>query len=287
MKEIGIDTLVLIHSGFLKLSTFPSETLKKHIKGLRPCYADLLALFLELAEENGMDLYPGTYVGAMWGYSPENCDAIRPRDIEINKEFIEEIWSRYGSSKAFAGWYNSFELNIQWSCCVDSVKEISMHAKKISGNLPVLLSPYYIPVSHYKRKDKELPEGVVDEESNLKYHAKCWDKLLGELEGAIDMIAFQDGVECEMADFLKVNGELLKKHGIKVWSNVETFSHNTSIKFPPIDWNELRWKLEISDADGNIDKLISFELPHFMSPNAFWPSGRSLFERYSEYIKNT
>ena len=284
MREIGIDTVILIHSGFLKLPTFPSEVLKKHVKGLRPCYADLPALFLELAEENNMSFYPGTYVGAMWGYTAENCDLIKPRELEINKEFIDEIWDRYGKSKAFAGWYNSFELNTEWSCCTDTVREISRHAKKISGDLPVLLSPYYIPISHYKRKNKPFPEGVIDEESNLKYHAKCWDKMLGELEGAVDMIAFQDGVECEMDAFLKTNSELFQKHRIKQWSNVETFAHNTAIRFPPADWNELRWKLETSAAEGHIEKLISFELPHFMSPNSFWPSGRCLFERYCEYI---
>ena len=32
-----------------------------------------------------------------------------------------------------------------------------------------------------------------------------------------------------------------------------------------------------------VEKAITFEFSHFMSPNSMWPSARSLFVRYNEY----
>lgn len=285
MKSIGIDTVVLIHSGFRNLSTFSSKTLMRHIPDLRLADCDMIELFLSLASESGIDFFMGTYVGALWGYTPENCEKIMENEFIINSELAEELWSRYGSYPAFAGWYNSFELNTVWECCTDIVRRIGAHCKKISGNKQVLLSPYYIPYEHYIQKNKQLPENVSCEADNLEYHASRWDEILSRLEGSIDIIAFQDADNQNLEKFLALNAGIIKKHNMKVWSNVETFSRRTSIKFPPIAWPTLKWKMEIMDKVGNYEKSISFELPHFMSPNSFWPSGRALFERYCEYFK--
>jgi hypothetical protein len=282
MHAIGIDTVILIHSGFLKHSTFPSDTLAECVQS-RPVYTDMISLFLRLAEQEGMSFYPGTYVGAMWGYTPDNCDAIKDRELYINCKLIDEIWKKYGSSPAFAGWYNSFELNTAWRCCTDVVSKVGAHCKEISGNMPVILSPYYIPYCNYQSKNIPAPDGVTDEDANLQFHLKSWDEMLSELEGNIDVVAFQDGVKADLSSFLKDNTELIRKHGMHAWSNVETFSHDTSIKFPPVDWSELRWKLDSAGATPGMEKAITFEFSHFMSPYSFWHSGRNLFLRYCEY----
>ena len=39
-------------------------------------------------------------------------------------------------------------------------------------------------------------------------------------------------------------------------------------------------------AAAGVEKLITFEFSHFMSPNSMWPSARSLYKRYKEYITN-
>ena len=282
MRAVGIDTVVLIHSGFLRHSTFPSEVLAREARAL-PVYEDKVAMFLRLAEQEGMSFFMGTYVGAMWGYTPENCDLIKDRELSLNKSLIDELWGRYGKSPAFRGWYNSFELNTRWSCCTDVVRKVGLHCKEVSG-LPVLMSPYYIPFSHYAKNGKQPPPGVTDEPSGLAWHARQWDGMLTELAGSVDMIAFQDGVECEYPDFLKTNNPLLKKHNIRPWINIETWSHDTSIRWPPVDWSHLRYHLEACEADGDVEKVIVFDFSHFMSPYAFWPSGQNLFRRYCEYL---
>ena len=71
--------------------------------------------------------------------------------------------------------------------------------------------------------------------------------------------------------------------GIELWNNVETFTRDMPIKFPPIDFRELTEKLKISARYAT--KNITFEFSHFMSPNSCYLSARNLYKRYCEYFK--
>ncbi len=66
MKAIGIDTVILIRSGYRKFITFPSEYLIKEHHCYKPP-VDLVELFLQLADELGMQFYFGLYdSGKYW-----------------------------------------------------------------------------------------------------------------------------------------------------------------------------------------------------------------------------
>ena len=60
MKNIGIDTVVVIRCGWKRWMTFPSEVLRKEKSAFEPTI-DLIALFLSLAEKYNMKLFCGTY----------------------------------------------------------------------------------------------------------------------------------------------------------------------------------------------------------------------------------
>ena len=38
--------------------------------------------------------------------------------------------------------------------------------------------------------------------------------------------------------------------------------------------------------DAGVEKIITFEFPHFMSPHSCWPSARNLFERYRNWCES-
>ena len=65
MKAMGIDTVILIRSGYRKFLTYPS----KYLLG-KGCYmpsVDLVDLFLNLADKHGMKFYFGLYdSGKYW-----------------------------------------------------------------------------------------------------------------------------------------------------------------------------------------------------------------------------
>jgi hypothetical protein len=81
--------------------------------------------------------------------------------------------------------------------------------------------------------------------------------------------------------FLQGVRGLADQHAFTMWSNLETFDRDMPIKFPPADWRYLRFKLESAAAVA--DKIITFEFPHFMSPNSCYPAAHNLFRRYQAF----
>lgn len=46
----------------------------------------------------------------------------------------------------------------------------------------------------------------------------------------------------------------------------------------------LWWGKMTAAEKAGVDKLITFEFSHFMSPQSCWPAARTLFERYCEHL---
>jgi hypothetical protein len=101
----------------------------------------------------------------------------------------------------------------------------------------------------------------------------------------VDIVAFQDGhVDFhELPDFLAVNKSLADKYGLRCWTNSETFDRDMPIKFLPIKWEKLLLKLEAARQVG-MEKAITFEFSHFLSPNSCYPQAHYLYKRYCEYF---
>lgn len=105
MKAIGIDTVIMIRSGYRKFITYPSKYLLA--KGCYMPSVDLLDMFLRLADKHGMNFYFGLYdSGKYWDTGDLSWE------IEDNKYVIDEVWKDYGEKyKSFRGWYISGEIS--------------------------------------------------------------------------------------------------------------------------------------------------------------------------------
>lgn len=269
MREIGIDTVIMIRAGWGRKAACPSRVLQERV-GIFPVYEDLVAMFLDLAEENGMDFFFGTFDSATRPAHPWTLE----EELDLGRAFIDEVWTKYGARKAFKGWYLTFEIGKMEKRRVACLRELGAHCKRLSPNLPTMISPYL-----YGAK-------LVDDPLTLEQHYADWDQILGELEGVVDIVAFQDGqVDYDvLPDFLHANRELIGKHGMRAWSNVESFDRDMPFNFPPIDWRKLWWKIQAAEQS-QVEKLITFEFSHFMSPHSCWPAAGHLFNRYREYVE--
>jgi len=268
MRSIGIDTVILIRAGLRNIAAFPSKTLKKHV-GILPVQGDLVDMFLTLAEQNDMDFYFGTYYSDGYLGSDNN-----QRIIDINRELVEEAWNKYGKRKSFKGWYLTDEIGRREDVAgIESICRLGNYCKNISPDIPVMISPYI-----YGKKISSNPV-------TLEQHRTEWDEILAGFKGIVDIVSFQDGHMdfSELKDYLLVNNDLIRKYDMKAWSNIETFDRDMPIKFPPIDWRKLLWKLTSASMAG-YDKLITFEFSHFLSPNSQWASSKNLFNRYCEFF---
>lgn len=268
MKAVGIDTVILIRAGYRRHATFNSEVLQKTM-GIYPVYADLVDLFLTEAERCGMDFYFGLYdSGKYW------VNKAYDKEIEINKDFCSEVVQKYGNRKAFKGWYFSHEIGRYEKGVMDVYEEMSTHLKKIKEQ-PVLISPYV-------HGTKQFGEEAV----TFDQHTVEWREIFKHLEGNIDFVAFQDGQVGynELKDYLEVHKGLADEFGIESWSNVESFDRDMPIKFPPIPFKNLRYKMELA-AEAGIEKMITFEFSHFMSPNSMYPAAYGLYRQYTNWLK--
>ncbi|MCB0270146.1 MAG: DUF4434 domain-containing protein [Calditrichaeota bacterium] len=264
-NEIGIDTAIIIRGGYKRHSVFPSKIVgDTHT-------TDLARLFLDAAHKNGVKLYFGIFDTGI--FEQGKWDLWR-EEVAANQKFIAEVLSRYGDSPAFHGWYISHETSVFVPGIRDFYQHISNHMKDVTPEKPVLISPYY-------------SSGVVHAENemvrNMDEFADEWRNMLGKIS-SIDICAFQDGT-CRLEQlpmYMETIKTVCTEAGIELWNNTETFSRDFPIKFPPTDYRRLLEKLRITSPF--VEKQITFEFSHFMSPQSVWPAARNLFDRYAEAL---
>jgi hypothetical protein len=277
MKAIGIDTVILIRSGHKRWLTYPSEVLIAKEGCYRPP-VDLVDLFLTLAEKFGMAFYFGTYDSGKYWHEGQF-----QREIDLNRAAVDDVWKRYGSRKAFKGWYLTQEVSRRTKGIIEVYATMARHCRGLSGGkLPVLISPY---IDGIKAVDSFTAIPSKEDAVALESHEREWNEILAGISGAVDIVAFQDGhVEFhELADYLAVNQTLATRHGLRCWTNAETFDRDMPIKFLPIKWEKLLMKLEAAGRVG-VEKGITFEFSHFMSPNSAYGQASHLYDRYREHF---
>lgn len=269
MRAAGIDTVILIRAGYRDRATFESGVLRARHPHLL-VQMDLVGLFLDLAERHGMKFFFGTYdSGEYW------TNGEYRREVDINRAFCDEVMERYGAHPAFQGWYISHEINSFDEGMMTVYEELARHLRALKQQ-PILISPYIRGIKQF----------AAGEAIGFEQHVREWSEVFARIKGHVDIVAFQDGhVDyAVLPDYLAANAELARKHGITCWSNVESFDRDMPIKFPPIGWPKLRYKIDAAVKAG-VDKLITFEFSHFLSPNSIYPAAHSLFKRYMEHYR--
>jgi hypothetical protein len=276
MRAVGIDTVILIRSGHKRWLTYPSDVLIEREGCHRPPL-DLVDLFLTLAEKQKMAFYFGTYdSGRYWS------EGDFQKEVDLNRAVADEVWARCGKRAAFKGWYLTQEVSRRTKGIIDLYATMGRHCKQISGGLPVLISPWIDGPKAVSSSDALIEKGAG---ISLAEHEAEWGEVMAGIRGAVDIVAFQDGhVDFHaLPDFLALNKALAGQNGLHSWSNIETFDRDMPIKFLPIKWEKLLLKLEAAEKAG-AEKAITFEFPHFLSPNSCYAQAGHLFRRYCEHF---
>lgn len=276
MKAVGIDTVILIRSGYRKFITYPSAYLIKEHGCYRPP-VDLVEMFLELSDELGMNFWFGLYdSGKYWD------TGLMQHEIDANRFVIDEAWQKYGHHKSFKGWYLSMEISRKTKGAIEAFSALGKQCKAVSNNLPTLISPW---IDGKKAVMAASSQITKEQGVSLKEHEAEWNEIFDGVKGAVDAVAFQDGhIDYhELGDFFSVNKKMADKYGLQCWTNAESFDRDMPIKFLPIKFEKLKLKLDAARAAG-YDKAITFEFSHFMSPQSAYLQAGHLYNRYKEYI---
>jgi hypothetical protein len=276
MKAIGIDTVIMIRSGYRKFITYPSEYLMKKHGCYKPSI-DLLDLFLRLATKYDMKFWFGLYdSGKYW----DTGDLIW--EIEDNKFVIDEVWKKYGHHKSFGGWYISTEISRNTKGAVEAFRAMGQQCKDVSGGLPTLISPWIDGKKAVMAASGQLTK---TDAVSVEEHEREWGEIFAGISGAVDACAFQDGhIDYDELDaFFEVNKKIANKYGLECWTNAESFDRDMPIKFLPIKFDKLRMKLEAAKR-ADYHKAITFEFSHFMSPQSAYLQAGNLYNRYKDYF---
>lgn len=273
MKSVGIDTVIIIRASYRDMAIFPSETL-----GITDV-PDMASLFLDLAHEHGMSLFLPSHDSGNLDQKWTNWEA----DWNICRRFLPEVINRYGGHPAFKGWYIAPENCHHTPGIAEIYKRYSDLMKNLAPDKPVLISPWY-------------PSDVYEDlqtSARMENFRRDWSRLL-ENAPAIDICAFQDGsCTCrperqtathDLHAYIQTAKSFCDEAGVTLWNNAETFERRHPIKFPPLDWRWLQRKMAVTDP--YVEKHITFEFSHFLSPHSQLPAARMLFERYREFINN-
>jgi hypothetical protein len=276
MKAIGIDTVIMIRSGYRKFITWPSEYLLK--KGCYMPSVDLLDMFLRLAAKYSLKFYFGLYdSGRYWDTGDMTWE------IEDNKYVIDEVWKNYGAKhKSFQGWYISGEISRKTKGAIGAFHAMGKQCKDVSGGLPTFISPWI----DGKKAVEAASENLTKANSvSVREHEKEWNEIFDGIHDVVDACAFQDGqIDYDKLDaFFTVNKKMADKYKMECWTNAETFDRDMPIRFLPIKFDKLRLKLEAAKRAG-YNKGITFEFSHFMSPQSAYLQARHLYDRYKEYF---
>ncbi len=272
MKRMGINTVVMIRAGLGKWITAPFKTLVGKEDVYYPS-VDLVEMFLTLSDKYKMNFFFGMYdSGKYWQ------EGLFQKEIDLNLKLIDEVWEKYGKHPSFKGWYLSQEISRRTKNMSRIYAEVGKHAKAVSGNLTTMVSPYIHGV-----KTDQVMSG--DKALTVREHEEEWNEILGNVRGAVDILAFQDGqVDYhELYDYLVVNKKLADKYGMQCWTNIESFDRDMPIRFLPIKWEKLLLKLDAARRAG-MENAITFEFSHFMSPNSAYLQAGHLYHRYCEHF---
>ena len=136
----------------------------------------------------------------------------------------------------------------------------------------------YVLVSPFFRSAVTSAEPFTPERT-----AEEWDYIFEKHGAFIDYCAFQDGTAPlgDMASYFRAVGTVCEKYGIELWSNVETFERDVRRLYYPLPFDQL--KRRIKAVEGIVEKLITFEFSHFLSPQSIYLSARNLNRLYREY----
>ena len=262
MQEIGIDTVIFIRGGYQDKSVFPSKVLGTY-------YADDLAgLIFDETSKRDMKVIFGAYIS--------NGDWNRgdyATEIKINKEFVNEVYERYGEYPSFSGWYIPHEVTRDVLNITEIMSGLSAIFKDKTPDKKVMMSPIFRGQLTGVGTDYFTPERQADE----------WDKMFDKAGKDIDICAFQDGSAPtgKMEEYYTAMREVCKKHNIEHWVNAETFERDVRNVLYPIPFQELKRRLEMHKKYA--EKIITFEFSHFLSPQSIYPSARNLNNLYKEY----
>jgi hypothetical protein len=258
MKKLGMDTLIITAVEQNNTSFYRSG---KYPRFEKTGTEDPLVTLLSLAQKLDMKVFSGLCAWDWKRMKADDSGEFARRCLAV----ADEVWGRYGTSKAFAGWYAlTWEVgNVadERNACVKAYMKVIPHLRELSPKLPILTAPYFtLDVT---------PQAFED----------GWRKLLPALK--VDIVALQDGVGCgrkltpaNVAPYFEGMKRACDSAGVRFWADVEVFDVPSGWKPAPTE----RIVRQMEAISPHVERIVFFEYNHYLSPLKGFKGGEELAE---------
>ncbi len=237
MSDLCMDKFIIQYSVYDDLSWYSNSSLS--FVNFKEGALDKI---ITAAESAGIQIYFGLYFDETWNTADKSLAATYSDLLTKHQGVIDELWTEFGASSAFGGWYIPQEINdLEWqtdpekTLLFDWLKDVSDYAKTKSS-APVIIAPFF---------NLWQPADVV---------ADWYDELF-MVATNIDAIYPQDGVGITLKDvdyhiplYFSELESLCNTHGVDFGATVESFEQQTGW---PIDGGSF------SAISADIDRLKS------------------------------
>lgn len=266
MQQAGMSLVIVQWAATPAYVYYPSDSLPGHQPSPAP-----LDLIMAAAEKYGFSVLLGPYLDERW-WSQYMREEFVAEQLAITARVAAELYARYGSSPAFAGWYLPYEINatpLFTTAGRRRAGELLRRATEVFHRLtpdrPVTIAPFF---------DRILPVGFCE---------SWWKEVL--TGSGVDTVFLQDGVGTDRGISPEIAGRYFAAFerataaaGVKLWSDLEIFVQAT---WQPAPWERIEAQLQAEAP--YVEGFVIFEFNHYMSP-VRGGKAAELYAAYDRYI---
>lgn len=244
-----------------------------------------LNLLFQAAEEVGVKLHLGLYFDESWNSANKSSSSTYSAIYTKHQSTIDELWSLFGNSSSFGGWYIPQEINdLEWQGSTEKnllfsfINDVTNYAKSKDNSKPIAIAPFF----NLWLTSDEL--------------ASWYDELFTKAT-SLDQVYIQDGVGITLKDpdfhiplyFSKLK-PIFDQHAVELNMTLESFQQLTgwpldegNFSAEPASWDRLKKQLWAAEKQG-INDVIQFSWQYMQPGNS--AKSDSLYKNYRGYSCN-
>ena len=145
MKDAQLTSLIVQYSVYGDLSWYSPSSLPFVLYK-----QTALNRIFAAAEKTGVKIHLGLYFDEQWNSSNKSAAATYTTVLNKHKEVVNELWTLFGNSTAFGGWYIPQELNdFEWQSDPQKIllfnwlKEVTDYLESKTADKPVTIAPFF------------------------------------------------------------------------------------------------------------------------------------------------
>lgn len=278
MKDVCLESVV-VQYGFYDNNAWYQPSSLGYATYTNPTLNRMVAA----AEAKNIKLYFGLYFDETWNVSDKSLSTSYSTVLTKHQQVADELWSLFGTSSAFEGWYIPQEINdLEWqnttkrNLLANWLRDVSAYLKTKSNAKKVLIAPFFGP----NRPADDL---------------ESWWNAVLTIAVDVDVVAPQDGVgttskivDVDVPHYFQAIKNACDAQGVDFAATVESFRQTdgwpiNANGFAAVPTSVNTLKSQLWEASRFADQVWQFEWG-YMQPG-LTSATTTLYNDYKAYAE--